>query len=185
MEIELTSDDASLVPTAVPPGGIKVCRCNVDTLCLDEIPPPAAGLPTMSDSEIRVCIFGGSADDPIDVSFYQITQEGVDGPTHVIVPYGGADADGTGVHPDATYEPLPNGQGVAISVPLDGEYFDLEEEGQSYEVSGMVIVGDSEESFQLVVDLSGKDPADEADLILSNTKELHGESARPRECFRL
>ena len=196
---EKIDSEGSDSPTVVPPTGLKVCHCNSANICIDEvISNPGDDIGQVSstedmNSEVRICLTSPENDPLQAISFFQITQEDPSGGSIVIISYTGDDfnmdstlVNGLLIRAAATYELQPDGQGAVITFPIDDKFFDPQSPVTTFVVSGVAILGDSEESFQLeftdsteteVVDDTLYDPSE--DLNLSNTKEVGGEDLLP------
>jgi hypothetical protein len=178
------SFDGSPFPTVIPPSGLQVCHCDSSNACIDDENTPSSPVvsATNQDSgELRICLSGLGNNPLVDIPFLQL-DVGPSGESTVIIPYGdGANInDSTAanglllLHPEATFELKPDGQAV-MTFPLEDIFTDPSQPPGVVTVSGMVLLGDSEESFQLVVDFSESEsetPDVLEELNLSNVKEV-------------
>jgi hypothetical protein len=177
------SFDGSPFPTVIPPSGLQVCHCDSSNACIDESTPssPVVSGTNQDNNELRICLSGLGNNPLVDIPFLQL-DGGPSGESTVLIPYGdGANInDSTAanglllLHPEATFELQPGGQAV-MTFPLEDIFTDPSQPPGVVTVSGMVLLGDSEESFQLVVDFSESEsetPDVLEELNLSNVKEV-------------
>lgn len=153
----------SLPPSIVPQSGLQVCHCDTSNACIESPPMAVQAVQGIAeeDSELRICLSGPIAD-PEDISFLHI--EGPSGDSKIIGP------------DEMSLELQPGGLTV-ITFPLEDMLEDPSQPSGAVTVSGLVISGDSEETFKLVVDFSADDestPDFFEELSLSNVKEIGG-----------
>jgi hypothetical protein len=159
--------------------------------CIEEITPAS-----FATNEVRICLNSLGKDEPLmDISFLQVEDPSTGESANIILPYVGDDANTAGVvpgsgsilsmHPGTAFEPQGDGQSGVITILMDQLFDPFQPAPTSITVSGLVVLNDREESFQVDVDLStqGGDaesqPCSESEdelfveeLNLSNVKEM-------------
>jgi hypothetical protein len=164
--------------------------------CIDPAANAGQTGPGDGTNELLICLNSLGKGEPLmDITFLQVEDpSSTDGSTNIILPYDGDDANiwlpvtsNSGsilsMHPATAFKPQPDGQSGVITISMDQLFDPSQPTPTSITVSGVVILNDREESFQIVVDLGGQgetaesQPCGEEDglleeLNLSNVKEV-------------
>jgi hypothetical protein len=162
--------------------GIQACLCNSANVCVGV--EESSGGSDEEEELVRICLLNPNKDDGlVEFPFLQIDHPGSDGGKEsiVIAPYfPNADTDSPGVRPNSTLEVI-DGQLAVVTFPISPKGQGNNSSGpQVITISGLVIMGNKEESFQVEVDLSSSTENDgqlvssDDPLNLSNVKELAG-----------
>lgn len=159
--------DGTLSPSIVPQG-LQVCHCDASSNCIDRstLPDPAVSGIDQNSTELRICLSSpGTPLEEIPVLILDLPSGGsmVIGPDMLVI--------------------SPDGHSAVIAVPLDDIFTDPSQ-AKVVTLNGVAVVGESEEMFQLVVDLEPESQASSVEelLSLSNVKEVggcHCENVRP------
>jgi hypothetical protein len=159
--------DGTLSP-AIVPQGLQVCHCDASSNCIDKstLPDPAVSGIDQNSTELRICLSSpGTPLEEIPVLILDLPSGGsmVIGPDLLVI--------------------SPDGHSAVIAVPLDDIFTDPSQ-AKVVTLNGVAVVGESEEMFELVVDLEPDSQATSVEelLSLSNVKEVggcHCENVRP------